>query len=68
MNYKIKNENSIFNIIETATDQIVANFSDQKEAKTFLRHLNFGGGFDGWTPVFMLKKLPDHLKKQIQTV
>lgn len=66
MNYKVKEtlmwpETSekncpIFNVIETTTNQIIKTFMVEKEAKQFLRHLNFGGGFDGWTPSFILKK------------
>jgi len=58
VNYKIKNNpNNNFEVIETSTEQIVATFSAQKDAKQLLRHLNLGGGFDGWTPQFMLKKI-----------
>jgi hypothetical protein len=58
MNYKIKsNPNNFFEVIETPTDQVVGVFPLMKEAKDFLRHLNFGGGFDGWTPSFFLKKV-----------
>jgi hypothetical protein len=30
-------------------------FSQQSEAKKVLRHLNLGGGFDGFTPTFFVK-------------
>lgn len=48
-----------YDILETQTNQIVAEnvpgFND--EAKRLCRHLNLGGGFDGWTPDFFLKRL-----------
>lgn len=73
MNYKVKQgllhpESSekncpVYDVVETTTSQVIQTFLDQKEAKAFLRHLNFGGGFDGWTPSFMLKKVMDLSKK-----
>ena len=57
MNYKIKNEGNLFEVLETATQYVIGSFNTQKEAKEFLRHLNLGGGFDGWTPSFVLKKI-----------
>lgn len=48
-----------FNILETPTNQIVA--SDipayNNQAKSLCRHLNMGGGFDGFTPSFFLSKI-----------
>lgn len=57
MNYKLKSSLyvDLFDIIETNTNQVVFT-SNQKDAKMFMRHLNLGGGFDGWTPSFVLKK------------
>lgn len=56
-NYKIVEENNFFKVFEVPTDQVVKIFSDNKEARKFLRHLNLGGGFDGWTPTFFLKSV-----------
>jgi len=47
----------IFNVIETTTKQVIKTFKTQKDAKEFMRHLNLGGGFDGWTPTFLLKNI-----------
>lgn len=55
-NYFMTEKNGIFSINENATDQVIKTFTDMKDAKSFLRHLNLGGGFDGWTPTFLLKK------------
>jgi hypothetical protein len=43
-------------ILEIKTDQIVAQKLGMRKAKDLVRHLNFGGGFDGFTPAFFLAK------------
>lgn len=45
-------------VVETKTNQIIASGIAMPEAKAMARHLNFGGGFDGETPAFFLKKIP----------
>ena len=55
--YKIIEDKGVYNIFETTTEQIVKTFTDNAEARKFLRHLNLGGGFEGWTPTFFLKKV-----------
>ena len=47
----------IFKVLETKTEQVLGTFQDPKEARQLLRHLNLGGGFDGWTPSFLLKQI-----------
>jgi predicted metal-dependent peptidase len=65
VNYKIVNTGKIVNvgggfsemggdILETKTDQIVVKSMRMSKAKEMVRHLNFGGGFDGSTPAFFL--------------
>jgi len=65
VNYKIVNTGKIINvgggfdemggdILETKTDQIVVKGMRMSKAKEMVRHLNFGGGFDGSTPAFFL--------------
>jgi hypothetical protein len=64
MNYKlITNPGHWFDVVETQTDQIVGTFTVYDEAKKFLRHLNLGGGFDGRTPTFFMKKINFLAKK-----
>lgn len=41
-------------ILETKTNQIVLKGLGMRKAKEMVRHLNFGGGFDGFTPEFFL--------------
>ena len=50
VNYKVENNN----VVETKTNQIIASGITPAEAKAMVRHLNFGGGFDGNTPSFFL--------------
>jgi hypothetical protein len=67
VNYKITNEQMIDintsyveiggDILELKTSQIVAEKLPMKKAKEMLRHLNFGGAFDGTTPAFFLQKI-----------
>ena len=65
VNYKIVNTSQLIyvgngfaemggDILETTTDQIVIKGMRMSKAKEMVRHLNFGGGFDGQTPAFFL--------------
>ena len=59
VNYKIVNASKGFgemaaDIVETKTDQIIIKSVCMAKAKEMVRHLNFGGGFDGSTPAFFL--------------
>lgn len=53
----MKIDNGVHQVLETATEQIIKDFSDKTECRKFMRHLNLGGGFDGNTPSFFLKKI-----------
>ena len=67
MNYKlVTNPGHFFDVVETKTDHIVFTSAVHSKAKEVLRHLNFGGGFDGWTPSFMLKNL-EHIIKKLES-
>jgi len=62
MNYDLvegRADRNLYDILETATDQVVNSFPGDKflEARQCMRHLNLGGGFDGWTPTFFMKKV-----------
>jgi hypothetical protein len=57
MNYKINGKAKKFEVVEVATEQTIRIFPSKEKAKTLLRHLNLGGGFDGWTPSFVLKSI-----------
>lgn len=45
-----------YDVVETQTGNVVASDLQQSQAKATCRRLNFGGGFDGWTPAFFLQK------------
>lgn len=57
INYKVI-DNSV---LETQTGHIISSHSTKDQAKAVCRHLNFGGGFDGYTPEFFLQKLKNNL-------
>lgn len=68
MNYKIQPIEQIVDcgggygaigadVIETKTDQVIASSLPMSQAKAMVRHLNFGGGFDGFTPSFFIEKI-----------
>jgi hypothetical protein len=51
----------VYNVFENRTETkekiFIKQFMDREEAKKFSRHLNLGGGFDGWTPTFFLTEV-----------
>jgi hypothetical protein len=57
INYKVIKDNFGYNVVETKTDQIIKVFEVQADAKKLMKHLNLGGGFDGFTPNFFVKKV-----------
>jgi hypothetical protein len=79
VNYKIVNDKQLIDIgagyveiggdiLETKTDQIVKRGLSMRKAKDLVRHLNFGGGFDGSTPAFFLAesaKMLDSNEKRV---
>jgi len=67
MNYRVV-EGNTYTVVETATEQIIKTFKTLKEAKSYMRSLNLGGGFDGWTPQFMLKKVADIPQKATRVI
>ena len=57
MNYKLMNnaiDNSCTDVYEKATEQVIKTFKDRSDARNFMRSMNLGGAFDGWTPSFFL--------------
>jgi len=67
MNYKIiTNQSSLFDVIETGTQQTICTFDLYKEAKDYMRFLNLGGAFDGYTPSFLLKNTRLPIKKPVK--
>lgn len=52
MTYRVSKKKDKFNVVEKDTDLIVATRDTREEAKTLVRSLNLGGGFNGFTPEF----------------
>ena len=66
--YKLvkKNEQTAlthYEVVETNTDQVIRKFSvdKQPEARAFMRSLNLGAGFNGFTPSFFLTEVQKHI-------
>ena len=61
MNYNLVEgkDKTMYDVLEETTNQVIKSFPGDKfsEAREFMRHLNLGGGFDSWTPAFLLKKI-----------
>lgn len=60
--YKIVEQKNSYGVYEIATEQIIKTFTDFSEARKFLRHLNLGGGFNGWSPSFFLRSVKVKIK------
>lgn len=45
-------------VLEIKTGHIIKSGLTHATAKEMTRKLNFGTGFDGWTPEFFLKQIP----------
>jgi hypothetical protein len=68
MNYNLvegRADKSLYDILETTTDQVVKSFPGDKfsEAREFMKSLNFGAAFDGWTPSFFLVDTSKYINK-----
>ena len=57
INYKIIEENDEFKVYESQTEQCIYTLLNKNKAREKVKHFNLGGGFDGWTPSFMLIKM-----------
>lgn len=60
MSYKVVEQNKVFSVVEErklekGVEKVnIKSFPDRQEAKLFMRKLNGGVGFNGWTPDFFL--------------
>ena len=63
--YKLVNNENEYEVLETNTDQVIKTFplNKQKEARAFMRSLNLGYGFNGFTPSFFLVSGEKHISK-----
>lgn len=55
MKYKMKKESDLYKVVEVATSHVIMSFKVEQEARKYMRSLNFGAVFDGWTPRFFLQ-------------
>lgn len=53
MNYKIVNND----LVETPTEMVVVRSNVIENLRKMKRHLNMGGGFDGFTPNFFEQRI-----------
>lgn len=63
MNYTIKRTADDYQIVERDTSLVVRVCPDVSKAQIVKTHLNRGGGFDGWTPAFILQSGKTILEK-----
>ena len=49
----------VWNVYERSTEQIIETFFFEEDARDYAKFLERGGGFDGFTPSFMLTISPD---------
>lgn len=60
VNYKVEQtSDKKFSVKEVKTEQIIKVFSNNKDAREYMKGLNLGRGFDGWSPSFILKKVAE---------
>lgn len=53
--YKIeKLDKKKFVLIENASENVIKVFDDWNKSRDMSRFLSKGGGFDGWTPAYLL--------------
>lgn len=58
--YFIVKDDNIYQVWEKQTNILLKEYKTHKEARNLKDHLNFGGGFDGWTPNFFSEKQLSH--------
>lgn len=54
-NYQIIFEDKLYKVLEIPTQAIIKSFKLKNDAREYMNFLKLGGGFDGWTPNFLLK-------------
>ena len=67
MNYNLVEgkDKSMYDVLEETTNQVIKSFPGDKfsEAREFMKSLNFGAAFDGWTPSFFLVDTSKYINK-----
>ena len=62
MNYNVipvetEEHDYVWCVMEKATEQLIQAFMFSEDAQTYSDFLDKGGGFDGWTPTFILQEI-----------
>ena len=65
MNYQIQRTDNQYKIKEIRTEQNIRTFNTYNDAKSFMKGLNQGKGFCGWTPSFILSEIK--FTKKVET-
>lgn len=53
------NDELLWLVYENTSDQVVAEFFFEEDAQDLCSFLDKGGGFNGFTPSFILRKVPN---------
>jgi hypothetical protein len=56
LDYTVIENKGQFLVQEKATGYTIKSFNYRDDAKKYMKFLNLGGGFSGWTPSFILNK------------
>ena len=56
--YKVVKSQKKYKVKEIASRQFLGSYEYIKEANGQVRQFNLGKGFNGWTPSFMLERIP----------
>lgn len=67
INYKVISKKNKYCVLETQTNLIIKKFNNNKDARNLVKHLNFGGGFDGFSPPFVLVETCSFINKNTKT-
>ena len=56
VDYKVVEKDGKFHVEERLTEYTIKSFNTREEAKKYMKFLNLGGAFAGFTPSFILNK------------
>lgn len=58
MSYSVKqNYNGKYDLYEKESETIIELSKNETDIRSICRKLNLGAGFNGWTPLFVAKKM-----------
>lgn len=59
MGYRVHRQDDKFKVVEVSNGEVKEVYTEttEEKAKAISKNLNFGGGFDGYTPNFFLGRL-----------